>query len=183
MHLLHCVGICGLVGRATTFIGGDVGLIPTGSALDSASRCGSGPSGPEQFGWLINQLGNPSFGTALRSDSSPTIDCSYILVVEAPGWTQLEGDITAWQRPLDECNLIGVAPKLAKTDISVLQFQIACINYWQIQASLRPRTSVMPSLCQDAELSNRAVKDKVRVVLVIPTSIDVDSGRRHTRPS
>ena len=25
------------------------------------SRCGCGPSGPEQLGWLINQLGNPSF--------------------------------------------------------------------------------------------------------------------------
>jgi hypothetical protein len=27
------------------------------------SRCGSGPSGPEPSGWLINQLGNPGFAS------------------------------------------------------------------------------------------------------------------------
>ena len=31
------------------------------------SRCGRGPSGPEQLGWLINQLGNPSFTQDLLS--------------------------------------------------------------------------------------------------------------------
>jgi hypothetical protein len=29
------------------------------------SRCGSGPSGPEPSGWLINQLGNPSLHSFL----------------------------------------------------------------------------------------------------------------------
>ncbi len=32
-----------------------------GAPNAAPSRCGSGPSGPEPSGWLMNQLGNPSF--------------------------------------------------------------------------------------------------------------------------
>jgi hypothetical protein len=51
-------GRCGLVGRATTFVGGDVGSIPTCGALEVRQwTFGSGTV------WLVkaHQLGNPSF--------------------------------------------------------------------------------------------------------------------------
>ncbi len=35
------------------------------------SRCGSGPSGPEPSGWLINQLGNPSLSVSSHRAGSP----------------------------------------------------------------------------------------------------------------
>ncbi len=48
-------GICGRVGRATASVWGDGGSIPTGGALE-VWPC---DFGPKQFGWLINQLGEP----------------------------------------------------------------------------------------------------------------------------
>ncbi len=47
--------ICGQDGRATASVRGDGGLIPTGGAL-VVWPCDFGPN---QFGWLINQLGKP----------------------------------------------------------------------------------------------------------------------------
>ncbi len=49
------VGICGRVGRATASVCGDGGSIPIGGALE-VWPC---DFGPKQFGWLINQLGEP----------------------------------------------------------------------------------------------------------------------------
>ncbi len=52
--VVSLIGICGQDGRATAFVWGDGGLIPTG-ALEvwPCDLC------PKQFGWLINQLGEP----------------------------------------------------------------------------------------------------------------------------
>jgi hypothetical protein len=40
---LQCKGICGLVGRATTFVGGDVDSIPTCGRSAAPLQCDSGP--------------------------------------------------------------------------------------------------------------------------------------------
>jgi hypothetical protein len=53
-HGIHC-RICGRDGRATASVRGDGGSIPTGGALE-VCPC---DFGPKQFGWLINQLGEP----------------------------------------------------------------------------------------------------------------------------
>jgi hypothetical protein len=42
-------------------------------------RCGSGPSGPEPSGWLINQLGNPSFMDTSEKESFFSMSKIYLL--------------------------------------------------------------------------------------------------------
>ncbi len=66
------VEICGLVGRATTFVGGDVGLIPTCCALEvwqwifgSITVClGNNSAGQPQF--ILEIYGQHIFGDSIR---------------------------------------------------------------------------------------------------------------------
>ena len=55
MIIMIMIWICVRVGRAIASVWGDGGSIPTGGALE-VWPC---DFGPKQFGWLINQLGEP----------------------------------------------------------------------------------------------------------------------------
>ena len=52
-----------------TFVEGDVGLIPTGGALVVWQRT-FGFRTAEQLSWLVNQLGNPSLYSAIRTGTA-----------------------------------------------------------------------------------------------------------------
>ncbi len=77
MHL-YKTGTCGLVGRARQ---PSSGVTWVRSLPAAPSRCGSGTSGPEPSGWLINQLVNPSLLRVLQICNYIDIEIDFVFPV------------------------------------------------------------------------------------------------------
>ncbi len=70
---MELIGICGLVGRASAYVGGDVGSIPTGGALEVW---------PWTFGFRTVWLVNKSASQQKKNRHTDIIRLNFLLILK-----------------------------------------------------------------------------------------------------